>query len=64
MTQVMPFVQQQVMPEKEKKQRRMTVAQIVPIGFGALLAIVGISTTITEISKANLKETQIGRAHV
>jgi CHASE3 domain sensor protein len=57
MTQVMPFVQQQVMPEKEKKQRRLTVAQIVPIGFGALLAIVGISTTVTEISKANLKET-------
>ncbi len=58
MTQVMQFVQQQVMPDKQKKQRRLSVAQIVPIGFGSVLAIVGIATTVTEISKANLKETQ------
>src|SRR5919199_3394055 len=58
MTHVMQLSQKQVMPEIEKKQRRLTVAQIVPIGFGALLAIVGISTTVTEVSKANLKETQ------
>lgn len=54
----MQLSQKQVMPEKEKKQRRLTVAQIVPIGFGALLAIVGISTTVAEFSKANLTETQ------
>jgi methyl-accepting chemotaxis protein len=54
----MQLIQNQVMPEKEKKQRRLTVSQIVPIGFGAVLAIVGISTTVTEVSKANLKDTQ------
>ena len=59
MTHVMQLIQKQVMPEKERKHRRMTVGQIVPIGFGALLAIVGISTTVTELSKANFKETQV-----
>ena len=58
MTHVMQLIQKQVMPEKEKKQRRLSVGQIVPIGFGAVLAVVGIATTVTEISKANLKETQ------
>ena len=58
MTQVMPFVQQQVITEKPKKQRRLSVGQIVPIGFGAVLAIAGIATTVTEVSKANLKDTQ------
>ncbi len=58
MTHVMQLIQNQVMPEKHKKQRRLSVGQIVPIGFGAVLAIVGISTTVTEFSKANLKETQ------
>jgi CHASE3 domain sensor protein len=53
----------QVMPkpmalDKEKKQRRMTVGQIVPIGFGIVLAVAGISTVVTEIAKANLKDTQ------
>jgi methyl-accepting chemotaxis protein len=55
----MQMSQNQVMPEKEKKQRRLTVAQIVPLGFGALLAVVGISTMVTELSKANFKETQL-----
>ncbi len=58
MTQVMQVVHNQVMPERHKKQRRMSVGQIVPIGFGAVLAVVGIATTITEFAKGNLKETQ------
>ncbi len=58
MTQVLPLVQQQVMPQHEKKQRRLSVAQIVPMGFSLVLAVAGIATTITEVSKANLKETQ------
>lgn len=58
MTQVMPFVQQQVMPEKHKKQRRLTVGQIVPIGFGVVLAVVGIATVVTEVSNASLRETR------
>ncbi|HEY9725450.1 MAG TPA: CHASE3 domain-containing protein [Chroococcales cyanobacterium] len=58
MTQVMPLTQKQVMPDKPTKQRRMTVGQIVPIGFGIVLAVAGIATIVTEIAKANLKETQ------
>ncbi len=58
MTQVIQLVQNQVMPDKEKKQRRMSVGQIVPIGFGVVLAIVGIATTVNEVSKANFAETQ------
>lgn len=58
MTQVMPFVQQQVMPEKQKKQRRLTVGQIVPIGFGVVLTVVGIATVVTEVSNASLRETR------
>lgn len=58
MTQVLPLVQPQVMPQPEKKQRRLSVGQIVPIGFGLVLAVAGIATTVTEVSKANLKETQ------
>jgi methyl-accepting chemotaxis protein len=58
MTQVMQLMQKQVMPDQERKQRRLSVAQIVPIGFGVVLAIVGIATTVTEVSKANLKETR------
>jgi methyl-accepting chemotaxis protein len=54
----MQLIQKQVMPEQEKKQRRMSVSQIVPIGFGAVLALTGIATTVTEVSKGNLKETQ------
>jgi CHASE3 domain sensor protein len=63
MTHVMQLIQKQVMPEKAKKQRRLRVGQIVPIGFGAVLAIAGLATTVTEISKANLKETQESVAH-
>lgn len=63
MTQVLPIVQQQVMPEREKKQRRLSVGQIVPMGFGIVLAVAGIATTITEVSKANLKETQQWVSH-
>lgn len=58
MTQVMPLIQQQVMPQKENNRRRLSVGQIVPIGFGVVLAVAGISTTTTEFAKANLTETQ------
>jgi methyl-accepting chemotaxis protein len=58
MTQVMQFVQKQVMPDKEKKQRRLSVGQIVPIGFAVVLSVAGIATIVTEIAKANFKETQ------
>ncbi len=63
MTHVMPIVQQQVMPDKEKKQRRLSVGQIVPIGFGAVLAITGIATIVTEVSKASLADTQQWVSH-
>jgi len=57
MTQVMPVLQQQVMPEKHhKQQRRLSVGQIVPIGFSVVLALVGIGTVVTEVSKANVQE--------
>ena len=58
MTQVMPLIQKQVMPDKPTKQRRMTVGQIVPLGFGIVLTVVGIATIVTEIAKVNLKETR------
>jgi methyl-accepting chemotaxis protein len=58
MTQVMQLIEKQVMPEKDKKQRRLTVGQIVPIGFGVVLTVAGIATTVTEFAKGNLKETQ------
>jgi methyl-accepting chemotaxis protein len=58
MMQATQMIQNQVMPEKHKKQRRMSVGQIVPIGFGVVLTLAGISTTITEVSKANFAETQ------
>ncbi|MBE9126287.1 MULTISPECIES: methyl-accepting chemotaxis protein [unclassified Coleofasciculus] len=58
MTQVLPIVQQQEMPRHQKKQRRLSVSQIVPIGFGIVIAVAGIATTITEVSKANLKQAQ------
>jgi methyl-accepting chemotaxis protein len=58
MMQATQMIQNQVMPEKHKKQRRMSVGQIVPIGFGAVLVLAGIATTVTEFAKANLKETQ------
>jgi methyl-accepting chemotaxis protein len=58
MAQVMQLVQNQPLLQKEKKQRRMSVGQIVPIGFGVVLAVAGISTVTTEFAKGNLKETQ------
>lgn len=58
MMQLTEMMQQQMMPAKDKKHRRMTVGQIVPMGFGVVLAVAGIATTVTEIAKANLKETQ------
>ncbi|HEY9635932.1 MAG TPA: CHASE3 domain-containing protein [Coleofasciculaceae cyanobacterium] len=56
--QLIQTMQKQVMPEKEKKQRRMSVGQIVPIGFGIVLTVAGMATIVTEVAKANLKETQ------
>ena len=58
MTQVMHLSQQQMVPVKEKKQRRLSVGQIVPIGFAVVLSVAGIATTVTEIAKANLTETR------
>jgi methyl-accepting chemotaxis protein len=58
MTQVMQLIQPQVMPQKEKKQRRLSVGQIVPIGFGIVLTIAGLATIFTEVSKTSLAETQ------
>ncbi|HEY9667986.1 MAG TPA: methyl-accepting chemotaxis protein [Coleofasciculaceae cyanobacterium] len=58
MTQVIQLVQNPVTPEHHKKQRRLSVGQIVPIGFGVVLAVAGIATTVTEIAKANLTETR------
>jgi methyl-accepting chemotaxis protein len=59
MTQVIELVQPQTIVQKGgKAQRRLTVGQIVPIGFGVVLALAGIATTVTEFAKANLKETQ------
>lgn len=48
----------EIVQEQHKKQRRLTVNQIVPIGFGVVLAILGIATTVGEFSKANLEETR------
>ncbi|HEY9602395.1 MAG TPA: CHASE3 domain-containing protein, partial [Allocoleopsis sp.] len=58
MTQVIQLSQQHMVPVKEKKQRRLSVGQIVPIGFAIVLSVAGISTTVTEIAKANLTETR------
>jgi methyl-accepting chemotaxis protein len=63
MTQVMQLSQQQLVATKEKKQRRLSVGQIVPIGFGAALAITGIATIVSEVSKANLADTQHWVSH-
>jgi methyl-accepting chemotaxis protein len=51
-------LQHQVMPEKQKKQRRLSVGQIVPIGFGVVLTVAGIATIVTEVAKGSLKQTQ------
>jgi methyl-accepting chemotaxis protein len=58
MTQVMQLSQQQLVLRKERKQRRLSVGQIVPIGFAIVLSVAGIATTVTEIAKANLTETR------
>jgi methyl-accepting chemotaxis protein len=58
MTQVIQLSQQHMVPVKEKKQRRLSVGQIVPIGFAVVLSVAGIATTVTEIAKANLTETR------
>ncbi len=58
MTHVMQLIQPQVMPQKDKKQRRLSVGQIVPIGFGVVLTIAGLATIFTEVSKTTLAETQ------
>ena len=64
MTQVMQGLQQQVMPERHnKKQRRLSVGQIVPIGFGVVLTIAGITTVTSQFAKSNLLETQKLVAH-
>lgn len=54
----MPLIQKQVMSAQPTKQRRMTVGQIVPIGFGIVLTVAGIATIVTEVAKLNLKETR------
>src|SRR5919199_649489 len=61
--QMIEVMQNQIMPEKDKKQRRLTVSQIVPIGFGVVLTLAGIATIVTEIAKSNLVETQGRVAH-
>lgn len=61
--QMIQVMQDQIMPEKGKKQRRLTVSQIVPIGFGVVLTLAGIATIVTEIAKSNLVETQGRVAH-
>src|ERR687886_904998 len=63
MLQTMQMMQNQLMEPKEKKQRRLTVSQIVPIGFGVVLTLAGIATIVTEIAKSNLVETQGRVAH-
>ncbi len=54
----MQLSQQQMIPVKEKKQRRLSVGQIVPVGFAVVLSVAGIATTVTEIAKANLTESR------
>ena len=63
MLQTMQMMQNQLMEPKEKKQRRLTVSQIVPIGFGVVLTLAGIATIVTENAKSNLTETQAKVAH-
>lgn len=41
---------------QKQVQRPLKVNQIVPIGFGIVLILTGIVTTISEISKAKLKQ--------
>jgi methyl-accepting chemotaxis protein len=49
---------QEIVQGQHKKQRRLTVSQIVPIGFGIVLALAGISTILTQIAKSNSADTQ------
>ena len=56
--QLMQVMQKPMVVDKEKKQRRMTVGQIVPIGFGIILTLASISTIINEVVKANVSETR------
>ena len=52
------MMQKPMMPQTDKKQRRLSVGQIVPIGFGVVLTVAGIATIVTEFAKSNLAETQ------
>ncbi|AFZ18494.1 methyl-accepting chemotaxis protein [Allocoleopsis franciscana] len=49
---------QEIVQAEHKKKRRLTVSQIVPIGFGIVLALAGISTILTQIAKSNSADTQ------
>jgi len=51
------------MQERKKSQRPLKVDQIVPIGFGIVLVLIGIVTTVSEISKAKLIKMQLAIAH-
>jgi methyl-accepting chemotaxis protein len=48
----------EIVQSQHKKQRRLTVSQIVPIGFGIVLALASISTILTQIAKSNSADTQ------
>jgi methyl-accepting chemotaxis protein len=63
MLQTMQMTQKQMVHETGNKQRRLSVSQIVPIGFGVVLTLAGIATIVTENAKSNLTETQGRVAH-
>jgi methyl-accepting chemotaxis protein len=58
MLQKLTLEKAKVMPDKGKTRRQLKVNQIVPLGFGAVLILAGISTAVTQFAKASLTETQ------
>lgn len=58
MLQKLTFEKEKGMPDKGKKRQPLKVNQIVPLGFGVVLLLTGISTVVTQFAKANFTETQ------